>query len=114
LSSLKWDPTHRESIIGSRYDDGTIKTRDKVILPSMDQLIDAMCNLAHKYAHIPMLSQAHGQPASPTTLRKEIANFTFRLAEWRRKVVEVRLLGKMAGDVGNYNAHLVPYPDVPW
>jgi adenylosuccinate lyase len=61
-----------------------------------------------------MLSQTHGQPASPTTLGKEIANFTFRIAERQRKVVEVRLLGKMVGDVGNYNAHLVPYRDVPW
>jgi adenylosuccinate lyase len=114
LSSLKWDPMHGESVIGSRYDDGTVKIRDKVILPSMDQLIHAMCNLAHKYAHIPMLSRTHGQPASPTTLGKEIANSTFRLAERRRKFVEVRLLGKMVGDVGNYNSHLVPYPDVPW
>jgi len=87
---------------------------DLVIMPSMDQLIDAMCNLAHKYAHIPMLSRTHGQPASPTILGKEMANFTFRLAEQRRKVAEVRLLGKMAGAVGNYNAHLVAYPDVPW
>lgn len=87
---------------------------DLVILPSMDQLIDAICNLAHKYAHIPMLSRTHGQPASPTTLGKEMANFCFRLSEQRRKVAEVRLLGKMAGAVGNYNAHLVAYPDVPW
>lgn len=87
---------------------------DLVILPSMDQLIDAICNLAQKYAHIPMLSRTHGQPASPTTLGKEMANFCFRLAGQRRKVAEVRLLGKMAGAVGNYNAHLVAYPNVPW
>jgi adenylosuccinate lyase len=60
-----------------------------------------------------MLSRTHGQPASPTTLGKEMANFTFGLAEQRGKVAEVILLGKMVGDVGNYNSHLVAYPDVP-
>uniref|UniRef100_A0A0D6R4G1 Adenylosuccinate lyase n=1 Tax=Araucaria cunninghamii TaxID=56994 RepID=A0A0D6R4G1_ARACU len=85
-----------------------------VILPKMDQLIQAIRNLAHKYAHVPMLSRTHGQTASPTTLGKEMAIFCSRLSEEREKVARVRLRGKMAGAVGNYNAHLVAYPDINW
>ncbi|GLJ41671.1 hypothetical protein SUGI_0862420 [Cryptomeria japonica] len=87
---------------------------DLVILPKMDELIQAMHNLANKYAHKPMLSRTHGQTASPTTLGKEMAVFCFRLREQRQEVSRVRLLGKMAGAVGNYNAHLVAYPDINW
>ncbi|KAH9324808.1 hypothetical protein KI387_004986, partial [Taxus chinensis] len=87
---------------------------DLVIVPKMDQLIQAMRILAHKYAHIPMLSRTHGQTASPTTIGKEMSIFCYRLSEQRKEVSRVRLLGKMAGAVGNYNAHFVACPDVNW
>ncbi|GKV28338.1 hypothetical protein SLEP1_g37408 [Rubroshorea leprosula] len=85
-----------------------------VILPSMDKLIEAICNLAKRNAHIPMLSRTHGQTASPTTLGKEMAIFAFRLSRQRQNVSEVELMGKFAGAVGNYNAHLVAYPEINW
>ena len=63
---------------------------------------------------LPMLSRTHGQPATPTTLGKEIANFAHRLARARGRIAAVAVLGKMNGAVGNYNAHLVAYPDFDW
>ncbi|GLT31430.1 hypothetical protein SLA2020_061660 [Shorea laevis] len=85
-----------------------------VIFPSMDKLIKAICNMAKDNAHIPMLSRTHGQTASPTTLGKEMAVFSFRLRRQRKKVSEVEMMGKFAGAVGNYNAHLVAYPEINW
>lgn len=61
-----------------------------------------------------MLSRTHGQPASPTTMGKELAVFAYRLARQRRQVAAVPFLGKIAGAVGNYNAHLSAYPDIDW
>ncbi|KAM4093842.1 hypothetical protein ACB094_06G149600 [Castanea mollissima] len=84
------------------------------IFPVMDELIKAICNTAKDHAHIPMLSRTHGQPASPTTLGKEMAVFAVRLSRERRDMSQVELMGKLAGAVGNYNAHLVAYPDVKW
>ncbi|WP_260295463.1 adenylosuccinate lyase [Sedimenticola hydrogenitrophicus] len=88
--------------------------RDQQLLAEMDQLIDAIRNLAHTHAGIPMLSRTHGQPASPTTLGKEMANVVYRLQRQRDQVAHVPLLGKINGAVGNYNAHLSAYPDVDW
>ncbi|XP_077241309.1 uncharacterized protein LOC143881872 [Tasmannia lanceolata] len=85
-----------------------------VILPVMDKMLDVICNMAKENAHIPMLSRTHGQTASPTTLGKEMAIFAFRLSRQRQIISQVELLGKFAGAVGNYNAHLVAYPDVNW
>ncbi|XXG62696.1 hypothetical protein AAC387_Pa05g1011 [Persea americana] len=87
---------------------------DKVILPIMVELIVAICNMAKENAHIPMLSRTHGQPASPTSLGKEMAIFVDRLSKQCQSISKVRLLGKFAGAVGNYNAHLVAYPEINW
>nr|WP_245232473.1 adenylosuccinate lyase [Thiorhodococcus minor] len=88
--------------------------RDDVLLPLADQVIDAIRDLAHRYADLPMLSRTHGQPASPTTLGKEMANVVRRLSTQRTRIAEVALLGKINGAVGNYNAHLSAYPEVDW
>ena len=88
--------------------------RDKVLLPQLDKLIAAIAALAHSYAEQPMLSRTHGQPASPTTLGKEMAVFAQRLRRQRSQLATVPLLGKMNGAVGNYNAHLAAYPEVDW
>jgi len=88
--------------------------RGQVLLPQMDTLIGAIRDLAHRYADLPMLARTHGQPATPTTLGKEMANLAYRLRIQRGRVAAVELLGKMNGAVGNYNAHLVAYPEVDW
>jgi adenylosuccinate lyase len=88
--------------------------RDEVVLPAMDSVIKAVRELAHRYADVPMLSRTHGQPASPTTLGKEMANVVHRLRAQRDAVAGVRLLGKINGAVGNYNAHIAAYPDLDW
>ena len=90
------------------------EARSQVLLPMMDEIIDAVTDLAHRYADQPMLSRTHGQPASPTTLGKEMANTAFRLRRQREQVLMVPLLGKINGAVGNYNAHLLTYPDLEW
>jgi adenylosuccinate lyase len=88
--------------------------RNQAILPLLDELAQTLRTLAHLYADEPMLSRTHGQPASPTTVGKELANFAYRLQRQREKLIEVSLLGKMNGAVGNYNAHRVAYPEVDW
>ena len=88
--------------------------REEVILPMMDKLIEAIENLAHEYADLPLLARTHGQPASPTTLGKEMANVVYRLRRQRAEVAQVEILGKMNGAVGNFNAHLSAYPNLDW
>ena len=88
--------------------------RDNVMLPLMRQLADAIRALAVQFADVPMLSRTHGQPASPTTLGKELANVVYRLERQIAQVAAVPLLGKINGAVGNYNAHLSAYPDIDW
>ena len=88
--------------------------RDRVLLPRVDQLIVALRALARRHAAWPMLSRTHGQPASPSTLGKEMANFAHRLVRARAAIERVALLGKMNGAVGNYNAHAAAYPGFPW
>jgi adenylosuccinate lyase len=88
--------------------------RKMVILPKMDALITALTDLTAEYAEIPMLSRTHGQPASPTTLGKEVANVVYRLQRQRDQVAKVSLMGKFNGAVGNYNAHLSAYPNLDW
>ncbi len=90
------------------------EARAQALLPLMDNVIAAVRNLAHRYADQPMLSRTHGQPASPTTLGKEMANFAHRLKRQREQLAGVSMLGKINGAVGNYNAHLAAYPDVDW
>src|SRR5438477_524101 len=90
------------------------ESRDKVMLPRLDALVDALRALARRHAAVPMLARTHGQPATPTTLGKEMANFAHRLARARDRIAAVSVLGKVNGAVGNYNAHLVAYPDFDW
>ncbi|KAF3772858.1 Adenylosuccinate lyase [Nymphaea thermarum] len=85
-----------------------------VMLPIMDELINVMCDMATKTSDISMLCRTHGQAASPTTLGKELAVFSFRLNSQKKLISQVKLLGKFAGAVGNYNAHLVAYPNIDW
>ncbi|AFN78445.1 adenylosuccinate lyase [Stutzerimonas stutzeri DSM 10701] len=88
--------------------------RDEVLLPLMRQLAESIRTLAVQFADVPMLSRTHGQPASPTTLGKELANVVYRLERQIAQVAAVPLLGKINGAVGNYNAHLSAYPDIDW
>jgi adenylosuccinate lyase len=88
--------------------------RQQVMLPALDKVITSLRVLAHELADLPMLSRTHGQTASPTTVGKEVANVVVRLQQARRRIVEVKLLAKMNGAVGNYNAHLAAYPDFDW
>ncbi|WP_374406635.1 adenylosuccinate lyase [Hydrogenophaga sp.] len=88
--------------------------RDAVLLPALDQVIARLREMAHQFADVPMLSRTHGQTASPTTVGKELANVVVRLAAARERIGSVRLLGKMNGAVGNYNAHLSAWPDFDW
>jgi adenylosuccinate lyase len=88
--------------------------RDRVLLPALDRVAERLAGLAREHAALPMLSRTHGQPASPTTLGKEMANFAQRLRRARARSAGVSLQGKINGAVGNYNAHLVAYPDFDW
>ncbi len=90
------------------------EARSQVILPLMDQLVDAIKSMAHRYAAQPMLARTHGQPATPTTLGKEMANVAVRLRRQRVQLADVALLGKFNGAVGNYNAHQAAYPETDW
>ena len=88
--------------------------RDTVIIPVMDEIIHNLAALAHEFAEYPMLSRTHGQTASPTTVGKELANVVYRLRKQRNEVADVAILGKINGAVGNYNAHMVAYPEIDW
>ena len=88
--------------------------RETVLLPALDGLIATLDTMAHTFAGLPMLSRTHGQTASPTTVGKEIANVSARLASAREHIAAVKPLAKMNGAVGNYNAHLAAYPDIDW
>jgi adenylosuccinate lyase len=88
--------------------------REQVLLPALDKTIAAIAALARQYAEQPMLSRTHGQPASPTTLGKEMAVFVARLKRQRDQFAAVQCLGKANGAVGNWNAHLAAYPDLDW
>ena len=88
--------------------------RDEVMLPGLDAIIERLRTIAHEQASAAMLAHTHGQPASPTTLGKEIANVVARLKRARGRIAAVTMLGKANGAVGNYNAHLSAYPDIDW
>ncbi len=88
--------------------------RAEVLLPALDRIIARMTTMAHELADVAMLARTHGQTASPTTLGKEVANVVARLAHARSRIAEVKLLAKMNGAVGNYNAHLAAYPEFDW
>jgi len=88
--------------------------RDSVLLPALDKLLATLKQMAHALAAQSMLARTHGQTASPTTLGKEIANVVARLQRQRAQIAAVALGGKINGAVGNYNAHVVAYPEVDW
>ena len=88
--------------------------RDTVVVPALRRVQARLVELAHANADVSMLSRTHGQPASPTTLGKEMANVAARLDRAIRRIEAVELLGKMNGAVGNYNAHLSAYPQLDW
>jgi len=90
------------------------EARGQLLLPQMDEVIQSVTALAHRTADMPMLSRTHGQPASPTTLGKEMANVVHRLRRQREQVAAVKLMGKINGAVGNYNAHMIAYPEIDW
>ncbi|MDB5887627.1 MAG: purB, partial [Rhodocyclales bacterium] len=90
------------------------EARDAVLLPMIDRVIDRFVQLAHQHADLAMLSRTHGQPASPTTLGKEMANVAYRLRRARKSIAAVDMTAKFNGAVGNYNAHLSAYPDIDW
>ncbi len=88
--------------------------RQRVLLPGMKALVGELRALAHEFADVPMLSRTHGQPASPTTMGKELANFVDRLSKQSDGFEGVEILGKCNGAVGNYNAHVAAYPEAEW
>ncbi len=88
--------------------------RDSALLPLIDTVIEEITLLAHRTAARAMLSRTHGQPATPTTLGKEMANFVYRLKRQRQQLEQIEILGKTNGAVGNYNAHTIAYPEVDW
>ncbi|MDB5802484.1 MAG: purB [Rhodocyclales bacterium] len=90
------------------------EARDIVLLPAIDRVIARFVELAHQHADLAMLSRTHGQPASPTTLGKEMANIAYRLRRARKSIAVVEMTAKFNGAVGNYNAHLSAYPDTDW
>ena len=88
--------------------------RAEVLIPLMRELRTKLTALAKEHADVSMLSRTHGQPASPTTLGKEFANFVARLKHSQQQFAEIEILGKFNGAVGNYNAHTIAYPDADW
>jgi adenylosuccinate lyase len=86
----------------------------EVLTANIEKLIGSLASLAHKYAELPMLARTHGQPASPTTLGKEVANFVVRIRRAQTRWTNVAILGKWNGAVGNFNAHAIAYPEADW
>ena len=87
---------------------------DQALLPTMDELIEALESASEEHADQPMLARTHGQTASPTTVGKELANTTYRLRRQLKQIRAIDPMGKMNGAVGNYNAHLCAYPKLDW
>ncbi len=90
------------------------EARDQVILPEIRKIIDAIKGLAAEYRDIPLLSRTHGQPASPSTMGKEMANVAYRMERQYKQIANSEILAKINGAVGNYNAHLSAYPELDW
>jgi adenylosuccinate lyase len=88
--------------------------RTRCLLPAMDEIIETIREMAHRYASWAMLSHTHGQPASPTTVGKELAVFAHRLKRQRERFESVKLCGKLNGATGTYSAHLAAYPKLDW
>ena len=90
------------------------RTRKEILLPKMQLIHRSLNKIAKKYKSVPMISRTHGQTASPTTVGKEFANVTSRLASTTQDFKQVKVLGKFNGAVGNYNAHFAAYPTCNW
>ena len=90
------------------------EAKENIILPELKKVIDAVKTLAHEYRDVPLLSRTHGQPASPSTMGKEMANVAYRMQRQYQQIEKVEILAKINGAVGNYNAHLSAYPDIDW
>jgi len=90
------------------------EARDTVLLPELDKLIATLQQMSIDMADVPLLSRTHGQPASPSTMGKEWANVAYRMTRQRNQIAAVEMLGKINGAVGNYNAHMVSYPELDW
>jgi adenylosuccinate lyase len=90
------------------------QARESVILPMAGRMVASLRQLAHQFATMPLLSRTHGQAATPTTMGKELANVVYRLERQLQQIAEVKILGKINGAVGNYNAHLSAYPELDW
>lgn len=88
--------------------------RNDTLIPAMQMIIDVLKQMAKENADVPMLAKTHGQPASPTTLGKELLNHVLRLERQLSQFSEAQILGKCNGAVGNFNAHCVAYPDIDW
>ncbi len=88
--------------------------RNQVIVPAIDQLADRLAEMADAFADLPMLARTHGQPASPTTMGKELANVVARIDHVRNQIATTQIRGKFNGAVGNFNAHLAAYPELDW
>lgn len=88
--------------------------RDEVVLPYCDKILAELKRLAKEYKSIPMMCRTHGQPATPSTMGKEMANVYVRLQRQRQQIENVEILGKINGAVGNYNAHISAYPEHNW
>jgi adenylosuccinate lyase len=103
-----------EDINNVAYGLALARAREHTLLPALHDVVARLRNLAHEHAALAMLARTHGQPATPTTLGKEIANFVARLEREIAAFAKVPIKGKMNGAVGNYNAHVVAYPDIAW
>jgi len=86
----------------------------QVLLDEMRKTLNLITDLAKDNADVAMLSRTHGQTASPTTLGKEMANFSYRLMRQIEQLEEVKIMGKFNGAVGNFNAHISAYPNLDW
>lgn len=85
-----------------------------VFIPSAEDLINTVANKAKKYRNLPMLAHTHGQPATPTTVGKELAVFVYRWQSILKLLKTINLRGKFSGAVGNFNAHVVAFPNLDW
>ena len=90
------------------------KLRDNAFAPNVEKLISVVKEKVKEYANIPMLSHTHGQSATPTTVGKELAIFVYRWDKILNKIKNEQITGKFNGTVGNFNAHIIAYPDIDW
>nr|MBV6628804.1 adenylosuccinate lyase [Oceanococcus sp. HetDA_MAG_MS8] len=103
-----------EDINNLAYAQMLTRAREDYLLPKLDDLIAKIRELALSLADVPLLSRTHGQPASPSTMGKELGVFVHRLGRQREQLANVQILGKLNGATGNFNAHMTAYPEVDW